>query len=72
MIIDITPYEHYKEILIEKANMYDIDRAIQIAVLSFVPLIAVYTYLNEEYGGFDNKIESLTEFYQYTEIVREK
>lgn len=72
MKIDITQYKSYKPVLIEKANFYDIDRAIMIGVTSFVPILVIYTFLNEEFGGFDEKITDIIEFYRYDEIVYDK
>jgi len=72
MKIDITPYEHFKPTLFQTIETYDLDRAVQFAVLSSVPLIAIYIYLQEEFGGFEEKIADLTEFYDYTNIIREK
>jgi len=72
MRIDIDRYSHFKPLALKYYKEHDLRRAEEMAVVSFIPLIALFVFLQEEYGGFEENIESLTEFYGYDEIVREK
>ena len=70
MKVDIDEYQKSKEGIVKAYKSWGTNRAIEVAVLSAVPLIAAYTFLNEEFGGFEKDIERLIGFYRYTEIVR--
>ena len=70
MQVNIDEYQKSKEGIVKAYKSWGTNRAIEVAVLSAIPLIAAYIFLNEEFGGFDEDIERLTKFYRYTEIVR--
>ena len=41
------------------------DKFIEICITSSIPLIAAYTFINDEVGGFDDSVNDLLKFYNY-------
>ena len=71
MKISIKEYLPYKELLLSKYKKVGLYKAEETAVASFLPLIALFVFLNDEYGTFQYKIDELSEFYGYTEIIKD-
>lgn len=71
MKINVDEYEANRESLIKLYKAHGESRAVEMAIFSGIPLLALYTFLKEEFGGFEDDIQRLIEFYGYTEIRRE-
>lgn len=69
MKISTKEYEKDRETIYKYYDEKGLKRCIEVSVASTFPLVVVYTFLNERYGGFEDKIQDLVEFYGYTEII---
>lgn len=69
--INLKDYKNVKKPLLEMYEKHGLQRALEMCTYTFIPLIVCYSFLQKEYGGFEEDIERLTEFYRYDEILEE-
>jgi len=67
MIIEIGDYEKERKLILDHYETKGLQRTCEICLFSSIPFIAMYAFLDEELGGFGDKIKELLEFYGYTE-----
>jgi hypothetical protein len=65
--IDITIYKKDSEKLIKCYKQYGLQRTL--GIWCHHPLVFIYTVLDEEFGGFGDKIEAIVNYNKYTEVI---
>ena len=68
MKVFLKDYEYSRKKIVEQYADKGEYRTLELAVSSNIPLVVVYTFLKDEFGGFEKEIEDLVKFYRYSEI----
>lgn len=68
MKINLSESEKDRELILKYYNEKGLTRAIEMSVASGFQLIVVYTFLQEDHGGYEEKIQELIDFYGYKEV----
>jgi uncharacterized membrane protein len=67
----VEDFRHQKKYVINHIKRMGIEKASEYASLTGIPVIAVWTYIHEEFPKYrqmaKNRIESIKEFYKYEE-----
>lgn len=67
MIFKVSDYKAVKPTVLKIYNRYP-TRLEEMCVASSIPLIVAFWFVNEEFGGFQNNIDSLVSFYNYERV----
>lgn len=70
MILKLGEYRNGKKVIVDTFDREGLTKAINVIILSSVPLVAGYIYIMEDNPDVDlsSKIDSLVEFYKYSKI----
>lgn len=64
MIYRVSEYRAIKDTVLKLYETHP-SKLDEMFISSSIPLIAAYWFLNEKYGGFQEKLDSLAAFYNY-------